>query len=75
MRLPQPSVLIVFEIFRNDWTEENKLKKNPKAVFVIENGKYIELTYKEFCIRKEKELGYTEKYYVSLQGFLMEVNY
>lgn len=45
------------------------MKKNPKAVFVIENGKYIELTYKEFCICKEKELGYTEKYYVSLQGF------
>ncbi len=27
------------------------MKKYPKAVFVIENGKYIELTYKEFCIR------------------------
>ena len=51
------------------------MKKYPKAVFVIENGKYIELTYKEFCIRKEKELCYTEKYYVSLQGFLMEVDY
>ena len=29
------------------------MKKQPKAVYIIENGGYTELTYEEFCRREQ----------------------
>lgn len=46
----------------------------PRKVFIIENGSYTELTYQEFCRRKEIDLSYTNKQFLPIQGCLMEVN-
>lgn len=49
------------------------MKYAPKKVFVLENGSYIELSYDEFCCRKEAEASYAYKFFIPLQGMLMEV--
>lgn len=49
------------------------MKFEPKKVFVLENGKYIELTYQEFCLRCKTEAACSEKHFIPLYGMLMEV--
>ena len=46
----------------------------PKKVFVIEQGGFIELTYEDFCRRKETDPTYAEKLFIPLYGMLMEVS-
>jgi len=48
------------------------VKYAPKKVFIIENGKYIELTYEEYILRKEN--NDTVKFFLPLYGVLMEVS-
>lgn len=48
------------------------MKYAPKKVFIIENGKYIELTYEEYILRKEN--NDTVKFFLPLYGVLMEVS-
>lgn len=49
------------------------MKYTPKKVFVLENGGYKELTYDEFCIRKQEDISYEDKFFIPLHGMLMEV--
>ena len=48
----------------------------PKRVFLLECGKYIELSYEEFCEKKEETEGFDAKKrrYILIQGMLLEVD-
>lgn len=50
------------------------MKYAPKKVFVLEDGRYIELSYQEFSARYECADDYPEKFFIPLHGMLMEVN-
>lgn len=50
------------------------MKKEPKAVYIIENGGYTELTYEEFCRRVQICPLYADKLFLPLYGSLMEVS-
>lgn len=50
------------------------MKKQPKAVYIIENGGYTELSYEEFCRREQNCLQYVDKLFLPLYGRLMEVS-
>ena len=50
------------------------MKKEPKAVYIIENGGYTELTYEEFCHREQICPLYADKLFLPLYGSLMEVS-
>ncbi len=50
------------------------MKRPPKAVFILENGKYIEISNEEFCFRKENVGGYKERKFIPIQGRLIEVS-
>ena len=50
------------------------MKKQPKAVYIIENGGYTELTYEEFCRREQICPLYADKLFLPLYGSLMEVS-
>ncbi len=50
------------------------MKYVPKKVFVLENGKYTELSYQEFCYRFKLVETYKSKYFISIHGMLMEVD-
>ena len=49
------------------------MKYTPKKVYILEEGKYIEMPYKEFNCRKQEDESYREKRFLSLHGMLMEV--
>lgn len=46
----------------------------PKKIFVLEDGKYIELTYQEFCGHRKSDIAYSDKHFIPLHGMLMEVS-
>ena len=50
------------------------MKKQPKAVYIIENGGYTELTYEEFRRREQICPLYADKLFLPLSGSLMEVS-
>ena len=50
------------------------MKKQPKAVYIIENGGYTELTYEEFLRREQICPLYADKLFLPLYGSLMEVS-
>ena len=50
------------------------MKKQPKAVYIIENGGYTELTYEEFRRREQICPLYADKLFLPLYGRLMEVS-
>jgi len=50
------------------------VKKEPKAVYIIENGGYTELTYEEFRRRVQICPLYADKLFLPLYGSLMEVS-
>ena len=50
------------------------MKKEPKAVYIIENGEYTELTYEEFLRREQICPLYADKLFLPLYGSLMEVS-
>ena len=47
----------------------------PKKVFILENGKYVEITNEEHQHRKNQDREYRERYFIPVQGCLMEVIY
>lgn len=49
------------------------MKYAPKKVFILENGDYKELTYEKFCLHKEADSSYEDKFFIPLHGMLMEV--
>ena len=50
------------------------MKYTPKKVFVLINGNYEEITYKELCDREENDKSYVGKHFLPLYGMLMEVD-
>lgn len=47
----------------------------PKKVFVkTENGAYTEITYQEFCKRRNADPSYKKRFFIPIQGSLLEVN-
>lgn len=50
------------------------MKYTRKKVFVLENSSYKELSYEEFCLHKEKDSIYDDRFFIPLHGMLMEVS-
>ena len=46
----------------------------PKKVFIMVNGKYEELSYREYKRRKATDPIYADKLFVVVQGYLMETD-
>lgn len=51
-----------------------KEKQAPRKVFVLENGKHIALTYTEFEHRKTRDPAYRSKWFLPVQGCLVETD-
>lgn len=49
------------------------MKYAPKKVFILENGKYKEITYSELQELEQSDKAYAEKFFLPLYGMLMEV--
>ena len=53
--------------------EENTVKYAPRKVYIKENNVYVELSYKDFCCRREFDQSYLDKLFIPVQGCLLEV--
>ena len=53
--------------------EDKTVKYAPKKVFILENGKYKEITYSELQELEQSGKSYAEKFFLPLYGMLMEV--
>lgn len=51
-----------------------KEKQAPRKVFVLENNQYIALTYEEFECRKAHDPAYGSKWFLPVQGCLVETD-
>ena len=49
------------------------MKYAPRKVYIKESGGYVELTYKDFCRRRESDQRYMDKLFIPVQGCLLEV--
>lgn len=49
------------------------MKYAPRKVYIKENGNYLELSYQDFCRRRQADQSYTDKLFIPVQGCLLEV--
>ena len=49
------------------------MKYAPRKVYIKESGGYVELTYKDFCRRRQADQSYMDKLFIPVQGCLIEV--
>ena len=49
------------------------MKYAPRKVYIKESGGYAELTYKDFCRRRQADQSYMDKLFIPVQGCLIEV--
>ncbi len=49
------------------------MKYAPRKVYIKENGSYAELSYMDFCRRREADRTYSDKLFIPVQGCLIEV--
>lgn len=49
------------------------MKNEPKKVFILENGDYKGITYREFKKCHESDISYADRHYIPVQGMLLEV--
>ena len=49
------------------------MKYAPRKVYIKENGGYTELSYEDFCRRRETDGTYKDKLFIPVQGCLIEV--
>ena len=49
------------------------MKYAPRKVYIKENGGYVELSYKDFCRRRQADQSYMDKLFIPIQGCLLEV--
>lgn len=49
-------------------------KYAPRKVFILDNEGYIELTYEEFESRKDSDPSYESRFFIPVQGYLLEVD-
>ena len=69
--VPRHSIWIfTFQKFR---LEDNAVKYAPRKVYIKENGGYEELSYMDFCRRREADQTYVDKLFIPIQGCLLEV--
>lgn len=49
------------------------MKYAPRKVYMKENGGYLELSYEDFCRRRQADQSYKDKLFIPVQGCLLEV--
>ena len=49
------------------------MKYAPRKVYTRENSGYVELSYRDFCRRRQAEQSYMDKLFIPVQGWLLEV--
>ena len=49
------------------------MKYAPRKVYVKESGSYVELSYRDFCCRRQANQSYLDKLFIPIQGCLLEV--
>lgn len=49
------------------------MKYAPRKVYIKENGNYLEVSYEDFCRRRETDRTYKDKLFIPVQGCLLEV--
>nr|QTC35285.1 hypothetical protein IL227_00023 [uncultured bacterium] len=49
------------------------MKYAPKKVYIRESGGYVELSYTDFCRRRQADQTYMDKLFIPVQGCLLEV--
>ena len=49
------------------------VKYAPRKVYIKVSGGYAELTYKDFCRRRQVDQSYMDKLFIPVQGCLLEV--
>ena len=49
------------------------MKYAPRKVYIKENDGYMELSYKDFCHRRQADQSYMDKLFIPVQGCLIEV--
>ena len=49
------------------------MKYAPRKVYIKENNVYVELSYMDFCCRRESDQSYLDKLFIPVQGCLLEV--
>ena len=49
------------------------MKYAPRKVYIKENGGYVELSYGDFCRRRETDRTYSDRLFIPVQGCLLEV--
>lgn len=50
------------------------MKYQPRKVFILENGSYQEITYEEHCQNQQSDESYEKRFFIPLQGMLLEVS-
>ena len=67
---PFQSGFLHFQKFR---LEENTVKYAPRKVYIKKNDGYVELSYTDFCRRRQADQSYMDKLFIPVQGCLLEV--
>ena len=49
------------------------MKYAPRKVYIKENGGYVELSYQDFCRRRQADQSYMDKLFIPVQSCLLEV--
>ncbi len=49
------------------------MKYAPRKVYIKESGGYVELSYTDFCRRRQTDQTYMDKLFIPVQGCLLEV--
>ena len=68
-----PPIQSGFLHFQKFGLEENTVKYAPRKVYIKENNVYVELSYMDFCCRRESDQSYLDKLFIPVQGCLLEV--
>ena len=67
---PSPFGFLHFQKFR---LEEDTVKYAPRKVYIKKDGDYVELSYQDFCRRRQADQSYMDKLFIPVQGCLLEV--
>ena len=49
------------------------MKYAPRKVYIKENSGYVELSYMDFCRRRQADQSYNDKLFIPVQSCLLEV--
>jgi len=47
------------------------VKYAPRKVYIKESGGYVELTYKDFCHRRQADQSYMDKLFIPVQTWMV----